>query len=104
MAQTLQEKIGSINDKLRAFGIEAIQEIKKTVKEGKVIGQIKYGYRPQYVFDSGNEFLGPENWRYDLIKEEIFENQAIAEVKLLIKVDSEWFCKGEVAQQICTSP
>lgn len=94
MAQTLQEKIGSINDKLRAFGIEAIQEIKMTDKDGKVIGQIKYGYRPQYVFDSVNEILGPENWRYELNKEEIFENQAVAEVKLFVKVDGEWFCKG----------
>ncbi len=94
MAQTLQEKICLINDKLRAFGNEAIQEIKMTDKDGKVIGQIKYGYRPQYVFDSVNEFLGPENWRYELIKEEIFENQAVAEVKLFLKVDGEWFCKG----------
>lgn len=94
MTKTLQEKIGFINDKLRVFGIEAIQEIKMTDKDGKVIGQIKYGYRPQYVFDSVNEFLGPENWRYELIKEEIFENQAVAEVKLFLKVDGEWFCKG----------
>lgn len=94
MAQTLQEKIGLINDKLRSLGIEAIQEVKMTDKDGKVIGQIKYGYRPKYVFDSVNEFLGPENWRYELSKEEIFDNQAVAEVKLFLKVDSEWFCKG----------
>jgi len=41
----LQEQIHSINEGLRAFGIEAIQEIKMTDKEGKQIGQIKYGYR-----------------------------------------------------------
>ena len=94
MTQTLQEKISSINDKLRSFGFEAVQEIKMTDKDGKVIGQVKYGYRPQYVFDSVNEFLGPENWRYELGKEEIFDNQAVAEVKIFLKVDGEWFCKG----------
>ena len=55
---TLQEQIHSINERLRSFGIEAIQEIKMTDREGKTIGQIKYGYRPQYVFDSVNEVLG----------------------------------------------
>ena len=90
----LQEKILSINERLRAFGIEAIQEIKMTDKEGKAIGQIKYGYRPQYVFDSVNEVLGPENWRYELTKEEIFDNQAVAEIRLYLKVDSDWLCKG----------
>jgi len=94
MSQTLQQKITAINDRLRAYGIEAVQEIKMTDKEGKQIGQIKYGYRPQYVFDSVNEFLGPENWRYELSKEEIFDNQAVAEVKLLVRVDGEWLCKG----------
>jgi len=64
----LQEQIQSINERLRAFGIEAIQEIKMTDKGGNVIGQIKYGFRPQYVFDSVNEVLGPENWRYELTR------------------------------------
>jgi len=91
---TLQEQIQSINERLRAFGIEAIQEIKMTDKEGKQIGQIKYGYRPQYVFDSVNEVLGPENWRYELTKEEIFDNQAVAEIKLFLKIDDSWLCKG----------
>ena len=91
---TLQEQINSINERLRSFGIEAIQEIKMTDREGKTIGQIKYGYRPQYVFDSVNEILGPENWRYELTKEEIFETQAVAEIKLFLKVDNEWLCKG----------
>jgi len=91
---TLQEQINSINERLRSFGTEAIQDIKMTDREGKTIGQIKYGYRPQYVFDSVNEILGPENWRYELTKEEIFEPQAVAEIKLFLKVDNEWFCKG----------
>jgi hypothetical protein len=90
----LQEQIQSINERLRAFGIEAIQEIKMTDKSGNVIGQIKYGFRPQYVFDSVNEVLGPENWRYELTKEEIFETQAVAEVRLFVKIDGDWLCKG----------
>ena len=90
----LQEQIQSINERLRAIGIEAIQEIKMTDKGGNVIGQIKYGFRPQYVFDSVNEVLGPENWRYELTKEEIFESQAVAEVRLFVKSDGDWLCKG----------
>ncbi|MEW6291319.1 MAG: hypothetical protein AB1545_15890 [Thermodesulfobacteriota bacterium] len=100
MAATLQEKINSINERLRSFGIEAVQEIKMTGKDGKVIGQVKYGYRPQYVFDSVNEFLGPENWRYELTREEIFDCQAVAEVKLYLKIDGEWFCKGSQKGQM----
>jgi len=91
---TLQEKIDSINQRLRAFGIEAVQEIKMTDKGGNVIGQIKYGYRPQYVFDSVNEMLGPENWRYELTREEIFDSQAVAEIRLYVKIDGDWLCKG----------
>ena len=91
---TLQEKITLINERLRSFGIEAVQEIKMTGKDGQQIGQVKYGYRPQYVFDSVNEILGPENWRYELSKEEIFDTQAVAEVKLFLKLDDEWLCKG----------
>ena len=90
----LQEQIQSINERLRSFGNEAIQEIKMTDKGGNVIGQIKYGFRPQYVFDSVNEVLGPENWRYELTKEEIFESQAVAEVRLFVKIDGDWMCKG----------
>ena len=100
MAATLQEKINTINERLRSFGIESVQEIKMTDKDGKVIGQVKYGYRPQYVFDSVNEILGPENWRYELSKEEIFENQTVAEVKLFIKVDDDWLCKGSQKGQM----
>ena len=91
---TLQEQVQSINERLRAFGIEAVQEIKMTDKGGNQIGQIKYGYRPQYVFDSVNEVLGPENWRYELTREEIFDNQAVAEVRLFVKSSGEWLCKG----------
>ncbi|MFZ5758827.1 MAG: hypothetical protein ACOY32_04240 [Thermodesulfobacteriota bacterium] len=100
MSATLKEKIDLINERLRSFGIEAVQEIKMAGKDGKVIGQVKYGYRPQYVFDSVNEFLGPENWKYELTKEEIFDSQAVAEVKLYLKIDGEWFCKGSQKGQM----
>lgn len=91
---SLLEQIKLINDHLRTIGREAVQEIKMTDKDGSVIGQIKYGYRPQYVFDSVNEVIGPENWRYELTREDIHDNQAIAEVRLFFKVDGEWLCKG----------
>jgi len=100
MSATLKEKIDLINERLRSFGKEAVQEVKMTDKSGKVIGQVKYGYRPQYVFDSVNEFLGPENWKYELTKEEIFDTQAVAEVKLFLKVDGEWLCKGSQKGQM----
>jgi len=96
----LQEQICLINERLRSFGIESIQEIKMTDREGKQIGQIKYGYRPQYVFDSVNEILGPENWRYELTKEEIFENQAVAQITLFLKIDDMWLCKGSHKRQM----
>jgi hypothetical protein len=91
---SLLVQIQAVNQRLRAFGREAIQEIKMTDKEGNLMGKIKYGYRPQYVFDSVNEVIGPENWRYELTKEDILDNQAIAEVRLFFKVDNEWLCKG----------
>jgi len=100
MAQTLQEKIDLINEQLRSLGKEAVQEIKMTNREGKIIGQVKYGYRPQYVFDCVNQFLGPENWKYELTKEEIYDNQAVAEVKLFLKVNNEWLCKGSQKGQM----
>jgi hypothetical protein len=100
MAETLKEKIDKINERLRSFGKEAVQEVKMTGKDGKVIGQVKYGYRPQYVFDSVNEFLGPENWKHELTREEIFDTQAVAEVKFFLNVDGEWLCKGSQKGQM----
>ena len=92
---TLTEKIHEINELIRSFGRAAVQEIKMKDRDGKVIGQIRYGYRPQYVFDAVNQIIGPENWRYELNKEEIFDNQVVAEVTLFLKTDAdEWFCKG----------
>jgi hypothetical protein len=92
---TLTVKINEINELIRSFGRNAVQEIKMKDKDGKVIGQIRYGYKPQYVFDAVNLIIEPENWRYELIKEEIFETQVVTEVKLFLKTDTdEWLCKG----------
>lgn len=90
----LNEQVGQINEILRGFGKAAVQEIKMVGKDGKTIGQIKYGYRPQWVFDAVNQVIGAENWRYELVKEEIFDNQAVAEVRLSLKVGDQWLCKG----------
>ncbi len=92
---TLTVKINEINELIRSFGRNAVQEIKMKDKDGKVIGQIRYGYKPQYVFDAVNQIIEPENWRYELIKEDIFESQVVIEVKLFLKTDTdEWLCKG----------
>ena len=92
---TLTVKINEINELIRSFGRNAVQEIKMKDKDGKVIGQIRYGYKPQYVFDAVNQIIEPENWRYELIKEDIFESQVVTEVKLFLKTDTdEWLCKG----------
>ena len=93
-ATNLNEQVRKINDHLRQHGKAAVQEIRMVNREGKTVGQIKYGYKPQFVFDAVNDVIGAENWRYELIKEEIFDNQAVAEVKLYLKNDGEWFCKG----------
>lgn len=93
-AINLNEQVRKINDQLRQHGKAAVQEIKMVNREGKTVGQIKYGYKPQFVFDAVNDVIGAENWRYELIKEEIFDNQAVAEVKLYLKNDGDWFCKG----------
>lgn len=70
MAETktkdLSRKVDEINTQLRAFGRMAVQEI-KMMKDGKVIGQVRYGYKPQYVFDAVNSVLLPENWRYEVV-------------------------------------
>jgi len=70
-------------------------------KDGKVIGQIRYGYRPQVVFDTVNAVLLPQNWRYEIISKEIFNQQAVIEVKLFIRIGDEWLCKGsQIGQMI----
>jgi hypothetical protein len=90
----LIEKINEINELIRSFGRPAVQKI-------DFGGQIRYGYKPQYVFDAVNQIIGPENWRYELTKEEIFDNQVVAEVTLFLKTDTdEWLCKGSQKGQM----
>ncbi len=98
--KNLSQKIEEINAQLRAFGREAVQET-KMMKNGQVIGQIRYGYKPQYVFDAVNSVLLPENWRYEVVSKEIFDNQVVAEVKLFVRVNGdEWLCKGSQTGQM----
>jgi len=96
---TITQKVEAINAQLRAFGREAVQEI-KMMKDGQVIGQVRYGYKPQYVFDAVNDVLLPENWRYEVASKEIFDNQVVAEVKLFLRAGDEWFCKGSQTGQM----
>ena len=97
--EKLFQKVNEINTQLRAFGREAVQEI-KMMKDGEVIGQLRYGYKPQYVFDTVNKVLLPENWRYEVISKEIFDAQAVIEVKLFIRINDEWLCKGSQSGQM----
>lgn len=97
--RNLKEVVDDINAKLRSFGREAVQEI-KMIKNGQVIGQIRYGYKAQYVFDAVNSILLPENWRYEVVSKEIYETQVVAEVKLFLRTGEEWFCKGSQSGQM----
>ena len=97
--KTLSTIVDEINTTLRAYGKAAVQEVKMT-REGQVIGQIRYGYRPQYVFDAVNAVLLPENWRYEVMSKEIFNQQAVVEVKLYIRIIDEWLCKGSQMGQM----
>lgn len=97
--ENLFQKVHAINEQLRAFGREAVQEI-KMMKDGEVIGQVRYGYKPQYVFDTVNNVLLPENWRYEVVNKEIFDVQAVVEVKLFIRINGEWLCKGSQSGQM----
>ena len=94
--KSLNEMVNEINTLLAAFGKEAIQQTKME-KDGRVIGKIKYGFKPQYVFDAINEVIGPENWRYEAQKFELFDQQspqAVIETKLFIRIGGEWLLKG----------
>lgn len=100
MAEKFSQKVEQINERLRAFGPEAVQEIKFTDRDGKLIGQVRYGYKPQYVFDAVNEILQPENWRYEIVSKEIFDFQAVVEVRLFVRIEGEWLCKGSQTGQM----
>ena len=96
---TIAQQVEAINAQLRAYGREAVQEI-KMMKDGQVIGQIRYGFKPQYVFDAVNNVLMPENWRYEVVSKEIYDNQVVAEVRLFLRIGEEWFCKGSQTGQM----
>ena len=97
--KTLTSKVEAINALLRAFGRQAVQEI-KMMKNGQIIGQVRYGYKPQYVFDAVNSVLLPENWRYEVVSKDVFDLQVVAEVKLFIRIADEWLCKGSQTGQM----
>lgn len=100
MSENFSETVKQINAKLRSFGSEAVQQVMFKDKDGNVIGQIRYGFKPQYVFDAVNEILQPENWRYEIVSKEIFDFQAVVEVKLFIRIANEWLCKGSQTGQM----
>jgi hypothetical protein len=100
MSETFSETVKQINAKLRSFGSEAVQQVMFKDRDGKVIGQVRYGFKPQYVFDAVNEILQPENWRYEIVSKEIFDFQAVVEVKLFIRIANEWLCKGSQTGQM----
>jgi len=87
------EKIKKINNILREQGKAVIQE-KKMMKNGKIIGKVQYGYKPQAVFDAVNAILGPENWTYEVHSNEILDGQAIACVEVFINTVNGWLSKG----------
>ena len=98
--KNLTKQVEEINAVLRGFGHAAVQEI-KMMKDGKVIGQVRYGYKPQFVFDAVNSILLPENWRYEVVSKEIYDSQVVAEVRLFIRVnDDQWICKGSQIGQM----
>ena len=100
MSENFSETVKQINAQLRSFGSEAVQQVMFKDRDGKVIGQIRYGFKPQYVFDAVNEILQPENWRYEIVSKEIFDFQAVVEVKLFIRITNEWLCKGSQTGQM----
>lgn len=87
-SQDLQNTIQNINDKLREQGADAVQEVAVPGREKK------YGYKPQFIFDAVNNVLGPENWTYDLLQEDIYDNQCSVLVAVYLKTATGWFCKG----------
>lgn len=87
-SQDLQNTIRDINAKLRELGKDAIQEI---VIQNK---PTKYGYKTSCIIDATNEVLGMENWIYDLLQEDTYENQCSALVAVYLKTENGFLCKG----------
>jgi len=89
MKKNLKEIIENINNKLRSYGKAAVKE--SQIGDNPIV---RYGYKPQYIFDAINEELGPENWRYEIASKEILNTQVVVEVKLFIMANGEWLLKG----------
>ena len=69
----MKNKVDEINNKLRSYGGAATQEVNKGYKKF-------YGYKPQYVFDAVNEFVGPGNWSNKVLETRIDGEWASASV------------------------
>ena len=41
-----------------------------------------------------------KNWRYEVVSREILDNQVVAEVKLFIRIQDHWLCKGSQMGQM----
>lgn len=89
----LMRQIDEANSMLRLFKKLAVQE-KKVEKDGKIVGQTTYGYKPQFVVDVTNRTIGPANWRYDVIEETERENQIITHIQFWLKAGDVWVPKG----------
>lgn len=92
----MQSKVKEINDLLRSFGDKAIQQSNIPGR-----GQVT-GYKPQYVLDSINAVIGQNEWRWEIINEQIYlpneqgkGGNVYVRIALYVKMDEEWLRKGE---------
>lgn len=86
--------VAQINNQLRKFGAEAIQKF-SIPGRGTVVG-----YKPQYIIDSVNAVLGPENWRYEIVKFEVVQGEKVTVTWVLVSLwirtpEGEWLNKGQ---------
>ncbi len=89
----LMRQIDEANNMLRLFKKMAVQE-KKVEKDGKIVGQTTYGYKPQFVLDVTNRTVGPTSWRYDVIEETEKDNQVVTQIQFWLKAGNVWIPKG----------
>ena len=76
----LKESIRKINSSLEKQGSIAVQK-KPSIGSRPAL----YGYRPQVVFDTVNNFLGPLGWKHDVDFSECTEKQAVVKVAVSIQ-------------------
>lgn len=90
----MKDVVFEINNALRRFGREAIQE--STIPgRGKV-----FGYRPQYIIDAVNSVLGPENWRYEVLSHSVEKGEKVTVAWVMVRLfvrlpDGNWMEKGQ---------